>query len=282
LAAAQDKDTMSDKLQALVNTLKGYKNIAVAFSGGVDSSFLAAVARDVCDSMVAITIKSEFQSKRERENALSMAEKTGFPHVVLEARVLGDSRVVQNTQERCYFCKKMLFTLLKKKALDMGYGTLVHGANVDDLADFRPGFKAALEMGVLSPLVKANLAKDEIRHFSRNLGLDTWDMPSQSCLATRIPYGESITLEKLAMVESGEEILHSLGFRSARVRCHGNVARIELDPIALDSIMVKELRHTMVEKLKKVGFSYVALDLEGYVSGSMNRSLPVSWKLGIP
>jgi len=276
LAAAQDKDTMSDKLKSLADTLKTYKNIALAFSGGVDSSFLAAVARDACQSMVGITVKSEFQSQRETDNAVRMAEKIAIPHVVVEARVLGDSRIVQNTKERCYFCKKMLFTLVQNKALELGYGTLVHGANVDDLSDFRPGFKAAQEMGVLSPLIKANLAKDEIRHFSRNLGLDIWDMPSQSCLATRIPYGESITLEKLAMVESGEEILHSLGFRSARVRCHGNVARIELDPEAIDRILVKELRHIVVEKLKCVGFSYVALDLEGYVSGSMNRALPVS------
>ncbi len=264
---------MPDKLQTLVDNLKTYKKLAVAFSGGVDSSFLAAVAKDGCESVVAITVKSEFQSQKEADNAVRMAEKIGIRHVVVTARVLEDPGVVQNTNERCYFCKKALFSLVKDKAEALGFENLAHGANLDDLSDYRPGFRAAREMGVLAPLVEAELTKAEIREYSRVMGLETWNMASQSCLATRIPYGERITLEKLAMVENGEKALHDLGFTKVRVRCHGEVARIELDPGSVDRLMEKEMRQTVVGAMKQAGFNYVAVDLEGYVSGSMNRSL---------
>ena len=264
---------MSDKLQTLIDNIKTYKKLAVAFSGGVDSSFLAAVAEDACDSVIAITVKSEFQSQREADNAVRMAEAIGVSHVFVTASVFSNSEVVQNTNERCYFCKKALLTLLKDKAEGLGFETIVHGANMDDLSDYRPGFKAAREMGVLSPLIEAGLTKAEIREFSRQMGLATWDMASQSCLATRIPYGDRITIKKLVMVENGEKILYGLGFTTARVRCHGDVARIELDPGAIGRIMEKELRRTLVEEFKQIGFNYVAVDLEGYFSGSMNRSL---------
>ncbi|MCP4119618.1 MAG: ATP-dependent sacrificial sulfur transferase LarE [Desulfobacteraceae bacterium] len=264
---------MPDKLQTLVDNIKGYKKLAVAFSGGVDSSFLATAARQNCDSVVAITVKSEFQSQKETDNSVHMAETIGICHVVVTARVLEEPGVARNTNERCYFCKKALFSLLKEKAEALGFDTIAHGANLDDLSDYRPGFRAAREMGVVSPLIEAELTKQEIRDHSRAMGLETWNMASQSCLATRIPYGEPVTLEKLAMVENGEKALADLGFTRVRVRCHGEVARVELDPGSLDRLMEKELRRTVVEALKQAGFNYVAVDLEGYVSGSMNRSL---------
>ena len=264
---------MPDKLQILVDKIKRYKNLAVAFSGGVDSSFLAAVAKDNCDSVVAITVKSEFQSQKEADNAVRMAEAIGIRHVVVTAGVLADPEVVQNTNERCYFCKKVIFSLLKDKAEALGFETIAHGANLDDLSDYRPGFRAAREMGVEAPLIEAELTKSEIRDYSRAMGLETWNMASQSCLATRVPYGECITLEKLTRVENGERALYDLGFTRVRVRCHGDMARIELDPGSVDRLMDKELRQTVVQAMKQAGFKYVAVDLEGYVSGSMNRSL---------
>ena len=176
------------------------------------------------------------------------------------------------------FVKKTIFSLARAKAFELGLGTVVHGANIDDLADFRPGFKASRELGIIAPLIDAWLSKNEIRDLSRSLGLETWNMEAQSCLATRIPYGETITLKKLAMVENAENVLYLLGITEARVRCHGEVARIELGQArgpggGMDQIMEKKLRNTVVKELKKIGFKYIALDLEGYVMGSMNRSL---------
>ncbi|ACN14901.1 ATP-utilizing protein of the PP-loop superfamily [Desulforapulum autotrophicum HRM2] len=270
---------MSDKLKNLVHSLKAYGKIAIAFSGGVDSAFLAAVAKDTCGSSVAITVKSAFQSGQEAYNAVCMAEAIGIRHVVVQADVLGNSRIVKNTSERCYFCKKMIFSLLTDRADELGLKTIVHGANVDDLADYRPGLRAAREMGVIAPLLDAGLTKNEIRDLSRRAGLKTWNMDAQSCLATRIPYGDTITLEKLEMVENGERVLGALGFSGARVRFHGAVARIELKSQAvgqgleMNKISEEKLRQTVVESFKKIGFKYICLDLEGYVMGSMNRSL---------
>ena len=270
---------MSDKLKNLVCSLKAHGEIAIAFSGGVDSAFLAAVAKEACGSAVAITVKSAFQSGQEADNAVCMARTIGIRHVVVQADVLGNSRIVQNTSERCYFCKKMIFSLLTDRAAELGLETIVHGANIDDLADYRPGLRAAREMGVIAPLTDVGLTKNEIRDLSRQAGLKTWDMEAQSCLATRIPYGDTITRKKLEMVENGERVLGVLGFSGARVRFHGEVARIELKPQAMgqdretNKLLEEKLRQTVVESFKKIGFKYIALDLEGYVMGSMNRSL---------
>lgn len=270
---------MSDKLKELVRSLKAYEKIAVAFSGGVDSALLAAVAKDACGYVVAITVKSAFQSGQEAENAVCMARAIGIRHVVVKADVLGNSRIVQNTVDRCYFCKKMIFSLLTGRAAELGIETIVHGANVDDLGDYRPGLRAAQEMGVIAPLMDAGLTKNEIRDLSRRARLKTWNMNAQSCLATRIPYGDAITRKKLEMVENGERVLGALGFSGARVRFHGQIARIELKSQAMgrdlemNRILEQKLRQTVVESFKKIGFKYIALDLEGYVMGSMNRSL---------
>ncbi len=263
---------MSDKLQVLARTIKKYEKIAIAFSGGVDSSFLSAMAKKHCPSVLAITVTSEFQSQKEADNAVSMARALSLCHLTVHARVLDDPKIVENTRDRCYFCKKALFSLLKTTALAHGFHTIAHGANLDDLNDYRPGFRAAREMGVIAPLIEAELTKAEIRTFSRDLGLGTWDMPSQSCLATRIPYGDKLSKDKLAMVENGENVLFDLGFRSGRIRCHGEVARIELAPKDLDLLLEEKMRRALVGKIKQAGFKYVSADLEGYVRGSMNRS----------
>ena len=178
----------------------------------------------------------------------------------------------------------MIFSLVKARAFQLGMETVVHGANFDDLADYRPGLKAAREMGVIAPLMDAGLTKQEIRDLSRRAGLETWNMDAQSCLATRIPYGDMITLKKLGMVENGERVLSSLGFSGARVRLHGEIARIELksqakgQDLGMNRILEVRLRQTVVESFKRIGFKYVALDLEGYVMGSMNRSLGDSFQ----
>ena len=276
---------MTDKLKILVQNLKAYGKIAICFSGGVDSSFLAAIAKRACDSVVAITVESEFQSRKEIANAACMARSIGIRHVVVRASLLEDLRIVQNTDRRCYFCKKKIISLIRDKASELGFETVAHGANLDDLADYRPGFEAAGEMKIIAPLIDAGLAKDEIRNLSKMVGLDTWNHEAQSCLATRIPYGDIITPENLEMVEGGEALLTSLGFTGVRVRIHGPVARIELGCQAgsrgfgvnhqMENLMEEKIRQEVVAGFKKIGFKYVSLDLEGYVMGSMNRSLAI-------
>jgi uncharacterized protein len=274
---------MTDKLKALIQNLKEYEKIAICFSGGVDSSLLAAVAKKACESVVAITARTEFQSRQEVENAACMARSIGIRHVVVRASVLEDLRIVENTPRRCYFCKKMIFSLIRDKAFDLGFETVAHGANLDDLADYRPGFEATREMRIIAPLIDAGLTKGEVRELSKAVGLEIWNLEAQSCLATRIPYGDIITPENLGMVEAGEALLRSLGFTGVRVRVHGQAARIELGckPGSRDSgvnhqmenIMDEKIRQEVVSGFKKIGFKYVSLDLEGYVMGSMNRSL---------
>jgi len=263
---------MSDKYESLVKLLKDLSPFAIAFSGGVDSSFLAAAAEESCgEEVVAITVQSEFQAARDIDHAIQAARKIGIRHSVVKACVMQSIDIVRNGKERCYFCKQLLFSVLKQEAADLGIDTIVHGVNLDNLKDFRPGFRAAEEMGVVSVLVHAGLSKKDIRYYSKKMGLDTWDMPSQSYLATRIPYDEPITRNRLAMIEKSEGFLYELGFGNVRVRCHQDLARIELDPDGIREIESRELKESIVTELKKIGFSYVTVDLEGYVTGSMNR-----------
>lgn len=276
---------MTHKLKTLIQNLKQYEKIVICFSGGVDSSLLAAVAKKSCDSVVAITAQTEFQSRHEVENAACMARSIGVRHVVVRVSLLEDLRIVQNTDRRCYFCKKAIVSFIREKASELGFESVAHGANLDDLADYRPGFEATREMRIIAPLIDAGLTKVEIRELSKEVGLETWNLEAQSCLATRIPYGDIITPGKLAMVEAGETLLRSLGFTGVRVRIHGHgqVARIELgcQSGTRDSGMNHQMENLIQEKnckevvlgFKKIGFKYVSLDLEGYVMGSMNRSL---------
>ncbi len=265
---------MSNKLNALLGILKKYGTVAVAFSGGVDSSFLAATALQSCGhGAVAVTVASEFQAKRDIDHACCMAKEISIRHVVLKTTVLKTPAIVQNRKDRCYHCKKKLFSRLNQWAASNGIHRVVHGVNLDDLNDYRPGFKAAREIGIKSPLVEAGFDKRAIRSFSKKMGLKTWNMPSQSCLATRISYDRPITKKNLRMTEKSEAFLFGLGFSSVRVRSHGETARIEVDPESLEKIVQKSVREAVAIRLKELGFLHITLDLEGYVSGSMNRGL---------
>ncbi len=259
------------KFDCLTAELKGRKQLAIAFSGGADSAFLlAAAAAAGLEKILAITIVSRFFTKKEKMRALELAGKMDVEHLLYDLDILNCPEVVCNDDRRCYFCKLQGFSTIREEAKKHGIETLVHGINLDDLGDYRPGIEAAKELGFKAPLVKAGFSKQEIRECSRQLGLSTWDLPSQSCLATRIPTGEVITLEKLEMIELAEEVLHDLGFLQVRVRCHGSLARIEVLADDVPTVMVPAVRKKISGALKIIGFTFISLDLTGYRTGKMN------------
>lgn len=263
---------MNSKIKKLHEILKSLPSFAIAFSGGVDSSFLAAVSRAVCtNQVIALTADSRFQSASDLKYARKTAEKIDIRHYVVPVDVMSSPDIISNSKEKCYFCKKKLFGVLKQRASALGFSVLVHGVNMDDLNDYRPGLKAAEEMQIFSPLVEARLSKEDIRRESKKMRLETWNLPSQSCLATRIPRGEPITLETLARVEACEAYLLVLGFNGIRVRCHGNMARIECSSQMISRIAESDIRQKIIPFFKRQGFIFIALDLGGYVSGNMNK-----------
>jgi len=244
----------------------------VAFSGGVDSSLvLAAAARALGPAhVVAFTAVSETYLPEELQTARGLAVELGVRHVVVETHEFDDPMFTTNPRERCYSCKRHLVAEMARVAAETGCDALLDGANVDDLGDHRPGMRATAEGGVAHPLLAAGIGKDEVRRLSRELGLATWDAPQQACLASRIPYGEPITVEKLHSIAAAERVLRELGFRQCRVRHHGNVARVEVESGDLGRAL--EGRETIVRRLRALGFTYVTLDLEGFRSGSMNEA----------
>ncbi len=259
------------KFDCLTAELKGHKQLAIAFSGGADSTFLLAAAKAAgLEKVLAVTIVSRFFTKKEKERALRLAGQMDVEHLVLDLNILNCPEVVCNDDRRCYYCKLQGFSTIREEAKKHGVETLVHGINLDDLGDYRPGIEAAKELGFAAPLVTAGFSKQEIRECSRQLGLSTWDLPSQSCLATRIPTGEVITLEKLERIESAEVVLHDFGFTQVRVRCHGSLARIELLARDVSTAMVPAVREEISSALKIIGFTFVSLDLTGYRTGKMN------------
>ena len=271
-----DIEKAHNKKQALVDHLKALDSLLVAFSGGVDSTFLLAAAREALGKKVlAVTAHSIIYPLSEIEEATTFARLQEIEHVLLASEASHLPEFVANPPERCYFCKKYLFGRLKEIAEQRGIRTMAHAANMDDFDDFRPGWKAAVEMGAAAPLVDARLTKEEIRFLSKEMGLPTWDKPSMACLASRVPYGEPITETTLRMIGDAEKAIASHGFTQYRVRHHGPVARIELQVSDMQRIMEPEMRESIVAKLKELGFLYVTLDLEGYVTGSMNRALDV-------
>jgi len=248
-------DSLKTKKERLVSLLKQFEALIVAFSGGVDSTFLLAVAHETLKkNLVAITAESPIHPARENQAAVVFAQNLGVQHIVLQSREMSRPDFIANTKDRCYICKKYLLEDLLKIAKDMGIENVAHGVNVDDLEDFRPGFAAAYEMGIKAPLVDAGLNKDDIRALSKQMNLKTWNKPPMACLATRIPYGTPITEKALNMVD-------------------GNVARIEVDPVEIERVLEKGNRSAIIGKLREIGFFYVALDMEGYQQGSMNRVL---------
>lgn len=270
-----DRETAREKKETLVRMLKEMPSLLIAFSGGADSSFLLAVAYETLkDRVTAATADSITFPLREREEAIEFTAKLGVEHIIFKSDESTIPEFVANRADRCYFCKKSLSTELIRIAVDRGIKNIAYAANIDDLRDYRPGMDAAKEMGVISPLIEAGLGKEEIRFLSKEMGLSTWDKPAMACLASRIPYGTPITIEKLKAVEDAEVFLFKLGFKQLRVRHHGAVARIEAGEIDFRRFFEEDLRKRVVNRFKELGFKHISLDLEGFVSGSMNRTLP--------
>jgi pyridinium-3,5-biscarboxylic acid mononucleotide sulfurtransferase len=263
------RSIMSDKITVLKDGLRNLKSAAVAFSGGVDSTFLlAAAVASGLDCVLAVTVDSAFVAREELRRACRIAASLGVSHQVLEVDVFESPMVVKNASDRCYHCKKTVFSLIRDAAQRAGIAHCLHGENMDDQADFRPGLKAARELGFEAPLKDAGFFKHEIRTWSKQMGLETWDLPSQSCLATRIPFGDPITRQALSCIEQAESFIKSLGFAHVRVRCHGSVARIETDAGSI--LPMTAMRQQISAGLKTMGFAFVCVDLEGYRTGRMN------------
>jgi len=267
---------LQTKYDHLVETIRALESVIVAFSGGVDSTFLARAARDAPGARaLLVTANSETYPEAELTEARRLAELLGMRHVVVETRELDDPDYARNPPNRCFFCKVELFTKLKRVAEREGIAHLIYGATLDDFSDHRPGMNAARQMGVRAPLIEAELTKAEIRELSRELGLPTWDKPSFACLASRFPYGDRITAEKLRQVDAAEAFLRSLGFRQFRVRHHDKLARLEI-PLEEIPRLWEEGRHERIAaRFREIGYLYVAVDLQGFRSGSMNEALGV-------
>ncbi|MCH5193854.1 MAG: ATP-dependent sacrificial sulfur transferase LarE [Oscillospiraceae bacterium] len=265
-------DTLHEKKQRLEDYLRSLGSAAVAFSSGVDSTFLLKTAHNVLgNKVIAVTAASCFFQERELEEASAFCKKEGIEQVIFDPAPLSIEGLSQNPKNRCYICKKAVFTKIGLIAAEHGLAYVAEGSNMDDNDDYRPGHMAVAELGIKSPLREAELTKEEIRQLSKEMGLPTWDKPSYACLATRFVYGETITEEKLYMVDKAEQRLHDMGFRQVRVRVHGQMARIETDPAQLESFMKPEVYKPLTEYLHELGFLYVALDLDGYSTGSMNK-----------
>lgn len=265
---------IAGKKRRLIEILKSYSTLAVAFSGGVDSTFLIAAAREALGGGVtAVTVDSPIHSRREIREARAIAKDLGVKHIVLPFGEITAPGFATNPPERCYTCKQLIFAEIIRVAASLEIRRVAHGVNMDDLEDYRPGLKAAQEMGVAAPLAEAGLTKADIRALSRKMQLPTWNKPSMACLASRIPYGRPITREALMMVEMAEESLLQLGFDGSRVRHHGAVARIEVAPRDMKKALHREMRAEILKRLKQIGFKHVAVDLEGYVQGSLNRAI---------
>ncbi|MGN0354112.1 MAG: ATP-dependent sacrificial sulfur transferase LarE [Muricoprocola sp.] len=260
------------KLVALKKYLQELGTAAVAFSGGVDSTFLLKTAHEVLgDCCIAVTAYSEYFPEWESEEAREFCQKEGIRQILLKTREMEDEEFCKNPKNRCYICKKALFGELKEVALKEGMDHVIEGSNMDDLGDYRPGLQAIRELGIKSPLRECELTKAEIRKLSQEMGLPTWKKPSYACLASRFAYGERITREKLTMVEKSEKLLMNLGFEQMRVRIHGQMARIEVPENEISRLVQPDIRKRITEELKGYGFSYVTMDLQGFRSGSMNE-----------
>ena len=265
---------LKEKFQRLKDILKEAGSGAVAYSGGVDSTFLIKVAHDVLgDSVIAVTARSSTYPIREYNEAKKYIEEFGAKHITIVSEELEIEGFSKNPVNRCYFCKTELFTKVREEANKFGFKHVFDGSNFDDIGDFRPGMKAAKEQGVISPLKLAELTKNDIRELSKQLNIPTWNKPSFACLSSRFPYGKEITVEKLSMVDKAEQFLMDMGFKQLRVRHHDEIARIEVNPDERVHFFDLEIMDKIGAEFKKIGFKYVTLDIIGYRTGSMNEVL---------
>ena len=264
----------NEKLDILKNNIKSLQSVAIAFSGGVDSTFLLKVAADVLGkNVVAITAHSSTYPERELNEAIEFTKSNSIRHRVIVSEELEVEGFSDNPVNRCYLCKNELYEKIQVIAKEEGAKYILEGSNFDDLGDFRPGLQAVTEHGVLSPLREALLTKDEIRLFSKEMGLKTWNKQAFACLSSRFPYGEKITNERLRMIDKAEQLLLDLGFNQVRVRFHKDIARIEVSQEQFAKMLDAQVREKIYKEFKEIGFMYTALDLKGYRTGSLNEGL---------
>ena len=269
-------DEQREKLNKLREIISGLGSLAVGFSGGVDSSFLLAVAHEILrDRVIAVTGVDASVPEREVNEAKAFCIDRGIRHILCTVDPLREEGYRNNSPDRCYFCKHGIFTEVKKIADEYGIEYMAEGSNMDDIGDYRPGLKAAAELFVKSPLRESGLYKKDIRLISKAMGLSTWSKPAYACLASRFVYGEEITEEKLHMIDRAEQFLIERGFFEERVRMHGNIARIEVPSADIPRLASDEVREAVHDEFKKLGFLFVTLDLKGYRTGSMNATLTV-------
>lgn len=263
--------TIDKKLQRLTHILKEMGSALLAYSGGVDSTFVLMIAKSAKIKIKAVTSYSETMPKRELQSACELAKLLEVKHEVISTEEMNNLDFLKNTKDRCFYCKDELFSKLIKIAKDEGYNFVIDGSNADDSKDWRPGMRAAKKHGVRSPLLEAGLYKEEIRKLSKDMGLPTWSKPSTPCLSSRFPYGTIITRDALKKIEEAEDFLKDLGFTELRVRYYGDMAKIELGSDEIERLFDKKIREEVVKKLKNIGFKYVSLDLEIFRSGRLNQ-----------
>ena len=265
---------LAGKFDILCETINEFDNIAVAFSGGVDSTLLLKVAHDVLgDDVLAVTGKSPSIPRREIEEASAFCEREHIRHSIVATHEFDIDGFDHNPPDRCYHCKRELMSRIRAEAMAHDIWTIAEGSNLDDEGDYRPGSRAVREMDVISPLRAAGLTKEDVRTLARHLGLDAWNKPAYACLNTRFAYGDTITVERLSMVDAAESYIMGLGFRSVRVRMQDNTARIEVPEEDIERLTAPDSRRAVAGKLREIGFSYVSVDLQGYRTGSMNETL---------
>lgn len=260
-------------LSALEAAIARHPSAIVAYSGGIDSALIAVLSHRVLqERMVAVTSTSATLAPTERDFAIAFARQQGFPHRLIETREIDNPAYAANKADRCYHCKSTLYADLEQIAREEGYAVILNGTNTDDLGDYRPGLQAATEFSVASPFLEVGMTKAQVREVARHLGLSIWDKPAAACLASRLPYGTAVTLEVLDQVAQAELVLAKAGFLGARVRHHGDLARIEVRPDDLEAAFAYRVQ--LSQALKEIGYHFVTLDLEGYRMGSLNAALP--------